>query len=51
MKRKSPLRIHDKMMIEPVNSLFTPKQAVIGIKNNVLQSRENKTDFRKSTIR
>ena len=51
IKRKSPLRIHDKMIIESANSLCTPKQAVIGIKNNVLQSRENKTDFRKSTIR
>jgi hypothetical protein len=38
-------------MIETANSLCTPKYAVIGINNNVLQSRENKTDFRKSTIR
>ena len=39
-------------MIESTNSMCTPKQSIVGFKNNILQSRENKTDMvRKSTIR
>ena len=40
------------MIIETDNSLCTPKQSIVGFKNNILQSRENKTEMiRKSTIR